>query len=166
MHEKSYTLNMSNVTNLATKQPSGNAHMGGIRLWEMLDAERWTFRKLEARTGLKVGVISSRMRGVTPLTIEEVQVFADVLGRNAVELYADLVAVDMPTPGEAEVAPNRRTLVPKIVGTENVTSISDHHASVAQGIEHLFPVQVVGSSNLSGGTNTEQLAPVTPLRRA
>lgn len=57
----------------------------------------------------------------------------------------------------------RRTLVPKIVGSGNVTDINEYRASVAQGIEHWFPVPVVGSSNLSGGT-TEQLAPVTPIR--
>ncbi|GAA1315642.1 helix-turn-helix domain-containing protein [Leucobacter albus] len=110
--EMSYTLDMSNVTQIATKQPAGNAHVGGIRLWNMLENERWTFRKLEARTGIKVGVISSRMRGVTPLTIEEVQVFASVLGRNPVELYAELVNDETPTPSASETTSNHRTLVP------------------------------------------------------
>lgn len=110
--EMSYTLDMSNVTQIAAKQPAGNAHVGGTRLWNMLENERWTFRKLEARTGIKVGVISSRMRGVTPLTIEEVQVFATVLGRNSIELYAELVNDEAPSPSAATDASNHRTLVP------------------------------------------------------
>lgn len=156
---------MSNVTQIAAKQPAGNAHVGGIRLWNMLENERWTFRKLEARTGIKKGVISSRMRGVTPLTIEEVQVFASVLGRNPVELYAELVNDETPSPSTAEESSNLRTLVPKIVGTENVTQINEYRASVAQGIEHQFPVLRAAGSNPAGGTK-EHTATITPLRRA
>lgn len=55
-----------------------------------------------------------------------------------------------------------RTLVPKIVGSAEVTDINEYRASVAQGIEHQFPVLRAAGSNPAGGT--EQLATVTPIR--
>lgn len=107
--EKSYTRYMSNVTHIAHTDQAHAAQ--GEYLWSLLDAERWTFRKLEARTGIKVGVISSRMRGVTPLTISEVATFAEVLGKDPVQLYSEIIAHSAPTP------PNLRTLVPKVAGS-------------------------------------------------
>lgn len=60
---------------------------------DALREERWTYRKLEARTGISKSVIASRLTGTTPLLMSEVEIFADVLRRNPVELFATLHAI-------------------------------------------------------------------------
>lgn len=57
-----------------------------------------------------------------------------------------------------------RSLVPMIGASAQVTPISEHPASVAQWIEHQFPVLAAARSSRAGGTK-EHIAPVTPIRR-
>jgi transcriptional regulator with XRE-family HTH domain len=59
----------------------------------LIDEERWTYRKLEARTGISKSAIASRLKGETELMFGEVEIFADVLRRNPVELFAALLAL-------------------------------------------------------------------------
>lgn len=146
---------MSTITAHPTNEQAQHARAAHLR--DLL--EPWSLRKLEARTGLGRNYLAGRLNGDQALSISDIEVLAPVIRMSPAELFAELMHID----GAPDDRPNRRTLVPKVVGSATVTDINEYRASVAQGIEHWFPVPVVGSSNLSGGTN-ERLASVTPIR--
>lgn len=71
---------------------------------------------------------------------------------------------ELPWLNDEPSAPDLRILVPEIGASATVVHISEHPASVAQWIEHQFPVLRAARSIRAGGT-TERLAPVTPIKR-
>lgn len=53
--------------------------------------EPWTYRKLEARTGISRTAIAARWTGQTELSIADVEVLAPVIRMTPAELFAELM---------------------------------------------------------------------------
>lgn len=148
-----------NATITTIKNDHGNemSQIVADNLAAELARKRISGRDAAMRLGLSQPYVARRVSGATPLDVNDLFMFAGFLGIDPSVLLKGENPHQSPD-GDA----TRRGTVPMIVGSENVTDLSEYRASVAQGIEHWFPVPVVGSSNLSGGT--EQLATVTPIR--
>lgn len=132
-----------------------------------LKAERWSIRAAAMAIGTNHTSLGARVKGDTAFLAEDIESIAYLLKRDPIEFYGEYI--------NAGTDPsNPRTLVPKVVGSgQGAYEI----ASVAQGIEHWFPVPVAAGSNPAGGTlinfptresvavERENVAPVTPITR-
>lgn len=58
--------------------------------------EPWTYRKLEARTGIGRMALQARLTGETALTVPDLEVLAPVIRMTPEELFAELLAVKLP----------------------------------------------------------------------
>ena len=58
--------------------------------------EPWTYRKLEARTGIGRSTLQSRMTGETALTLSDFEVLAPIIRMTPEELFAELRAIQLP----------------------------------------------------------------------
>lgn len=58
--------------------------------------EPWTYRKLEARTGLGRSTLQSRMTGETPMTMPDFEVLAPVIRMTPEALFAELLKIKLP----------------------------------------------------------------------
>ena len=58
--------------------------------------EPWTYRKLEARTGLGRSTLQSRMTGETALTMADIEVLAPVIRMSPEGLFAELLKIKLP----------------------------------------------------------------------
>lgn len=67
-------------------------------LWDELSSERWSYRTLATRVGTSKSKIESRMKGDTPLMFGDIEIFAEVLRRDPVELFATLHGITNYTP--------------------------------------------------------------------
>jgi transcriptional regulator with XRE-family HTH domain len=80
---------------------------------DALRDERWSRRQLAMRTGLSKGVVNSRLNGETPLNVDEITIFAKILRRDPVELFATLMSIrDENGPASEEAGPNVGTVHP------------------------------------------------------
>ena len=57
--------------------------------------EPWTYRKLEARTGLGRSTLQSRMTGETALTMADIEVLAPVIRMSPEGLFAELLKIKL-----------------------------------------------------------------------
>ena len=117
-----------------------------------LARERWTQRKAATALGVTPNWMQRRLSGSTPLDPNDIALFASFLNVPIATLFE-----------ERENGPTRRISVPKVGATAKVTRLDEYrHASVAQWIEHQFPVLRAARSIRAGGT-IEHLATVTPI---
>lgn len=88
MSRNRYGGHMSKTRTSATAEEIQSARAAYIK--NHLDAERWSLRLLEGRTGVPKSTLSSRLSGATPLTFGDIELFAEVLNRDPVEFFREL----------------------------------------------------------------------------
>lgn len=138
----------------------------------IVDEHERSARFVATRIGLSPSSMGERLKGKSPFLADELEDIARVLRIDPVEFYGRYIRV---TASPQSDDSNRRDTVPMNVGSDMVRRIP---ASVAQGIEHQFPVLGVAGSNPAGGANVTRIgvskrpviehdtpAPVVPLRR-
>ena len=118
---------------------------------------------LAREIGMSQSKMSRRTTAVEPFDIDELGQIASVLGVSLVELISGTNLPTRPRFGAGasrralylvEEASDRRSLVPDALGSATVGRAD---ASVAQWIEHQFPVLAVTRSSRVGGAN------ITPI---
>lgn len=148
---------MSTVTKLHGDNPDDLQVKRALYLRNLLKEERWSVTAAAARIHMPKSTLAERLRGASPLMLDDIERIAPLVNRTPEGLYAELIHIDGPNTSET-----RRYTVPKVGATAKVTRLDEYrHASVAQGIEHWFPVPVAAGSNPAGGTT--HLAPVSVI---
>ncbi|WP_157509481.1 helix-turn-helix domain-containing protein [Glaciibacter superstes] len=79
---------------------------------DCLKAERWSYRLLETRTGIAKSTVASRLKGETALTFGDIEVFAQVLNRDPVELFGTMLRLTDTKKGPASEETGRPNIRP------------------------------------------------------
>ena len=129
----------------------------------ILGENRWSARKAAAALGLTHTYVNSRANGTVEMSGSDLALFADFLDIPIARFFDEHHdSGGNVTSINAKKATKPGSLVPKVGATAKVTQLDEYrHASVAQGIEHWFPVPVAAGSNPAGGTT--HLAPVSVI---
>jgi hypothetical protein len=97
--------------------------------------EPWSLRRLEARTGIGRGVLETRLKGATALTMADIEILAPVIRMTPQELFSELLAI---TPDNKKGPASEET---------------------GRMLPHL------DSNQEPAGFRTAQIAPVIPIER-
>ncbi len=76
--------------------------------------EPWSLRKLETRTGIGRGVLETRFKGTTALTMADIEILAPVIRMAPEELFAELLAINPDNkkgPASEETGPKKLPVV-------------------------------------------------------
>lgn len=87
-----YSPNMSNIAQL---HPSVSDEKQAARaqfLSDTLKADRWSLRLLQQETGIPKSTLASKLNGSSPILAADIELFAEVLRRDPVGLFADYLS--------------------------------------------------------------------------
>lgn len=83
------------MSNISQIHPSTGDEIQVARahfLNDTLKGERWSLRLLQDRTGIAKSTLASKLNGSSPILAADIELFADVLRRDPVDLYAAYLA--------------------------------------------------------------------------
>ena len=96
------------MTNITQMKPLAVDALQAARaeyLYGELKAERWSLRLLESQTGIPKSTLASKFNGSSPVLAADIELFAEILKRDAVKLFADYLSV-----GPAGIEPTTSTV--------------------------------------------------------
>lgn len=121
----SYTDFMSTVTKLHGENPDGIQAKRALYLRDLLKEERWSVTAAAARIHMPKSTLAERLRGASPLMLDDIERLAPLVNRTPEGLYAELIHIDGPNTSET-----RRYTVPKVAGSNPVGGTKHHLAIV------------------------------------
>lgn len=104
---------MTNISHIRGEGPDEIQAARASVIWTALKAERWSLRLLEQRTHIPKSTLSAKMNGHSPMLAADIELFAEILGSDPVELFRAYL-------GGGDDTTNRRNSVPKVAGSTPV----------------------------------------------
>lgn len=146
-----YSQTMTNISQLHPVAIDATQAARAQFLADELKSERWSLRLLQDRTGIPKSTLASKLNGSSPILAADIEVFATVLKRDAVDLFRDYLAAGTgkaPTPKGGGLSVPPTGIEPATFGT-NVRRFPVERTRSAGAARHPAVVTMIASKQVN-----------------